>query len=321
MTKSTSQRIEMYRLMYLCRHLEATCCRLNPRWFPAEGEEATIVGAFYGLRPDDFISPHYRGPFTAYLLKGALMEKLIGQALAKSTGYSRGRSVAFTGPAGANAAPWVSGDLGTSLSVAVGAALSFSMDREGGNGAADRVSLVTFGDGTANRGDFHEAVNLAAVWKLPVVFVCQNNCYAISQHVSSYIAGSSIAARAAGYGMPGVAIDGNDVLGVHEAVQAAVTRARAGDGPSLVEAQTYRLGGHWAEDPGRYRSPEEVTEWRERDPLPLHSRRLIRAGVGEDELRSLERGVATEIEAAVAAARQAPDPGQADLGIGETLAP
>ena len=153
---------------------------------------------------DDFISPHYRGPFTAYLLKGALMEKLIGQALAKSTGYSRGRSVAFTGPAGANAAPWVSGDLGTSLSVAVGAALSFSMDREGGSGAADRVSLVTFGDGTANRGDFHEAVNLASIWKLPVVFVCQNNCYAISQHVSSYIAGSSIAARAAGYGMPGV---------------------------------------------------------------------------------------------------------------------
>ena len=121
--------------------------------------------------------------------------------------------------------------------------------------------------------------------------------------------------------MPGVAVDGNDVLAVHEAVQAAVTRARAGDGPSLVEAQTYRLGGHWAEDPGRYRSPEEVTEWRERDPLPLHSRRLIRAGVGEDELRSLERGVATEIEAAVAAARQAPDPGPADLGIGETLAP
>ena len=121
--------------------------------------------------------------------------------------------------------------------------------------------------------------------------------------------------------MPGVAIDGNDVLEVHEAVQEAVSRARAGDGPSLIEAQTYRLGGHWAEDPSHYRSPEEVAEWRERDPLPLQRRRLIRAGVGEEELRSLERGVATEIEAAVAAARQAPDPGPADLGIGETLAP
>ena len=311
----------MYRLMYLCRHLEATCCELNPRWFPAEGEEAAIVGAFYGLRPDDFASPHYRGPFTPYLLKGASMARLIGQALSKSIGHSRGRSVAFTGPAGADAAPWVAGDLGTSLSVAVGAALSFSMDREGGNGAGDRVSLVTFGDGTANRGDFHEAINLAAVWKLPAVFVCQNNCYAISQHVSGYIAGPTIAARAAGYGVPGVAVDGNDVLEVHEAVQEAVGRARAGEGPSLIEAQTYRLGGHWAEDPSHYRSPEEVAEWRKRDPLILQRRRLIKACVGEEELRSLEVGVAAEIEAAVDEAQRAGDPGPADLGIGEALAP
>ncbi len=321
MTISTNKQIEMYRLMYLCRHLEATCCELNPRWFPAEGEEATIVGAFYGLRPDDFMSPHYRGPFTPYLLKGASMAKLIGQALAKSIGYSRGRSVAFTGPAGDNAAPWVAGDLGTSLSVAVGAALSFSMDREAGNGAGDRVSLVTFGDGTVNRGDFHEAINLAAVWKLPAIFVCQNNCYAISQHVSSYIAGPNIAARGAGYGVPGVAVDGNDVLAVHETVQEAVSRARAGEGPSLIEAQTYRLGGHWAEDPSHYRSPEEVAEWRKRDPLTLQRRQLLAAGMGEEELRSLEKGVSAEVEAAVETARQAPDPGRADLGIGEALAP
>ena len=246
---------------------------------------------------------------------------MIGQALAKSIGYSRGRSVAFTGPAGDNAAPWVAGDLGTSLSVAVGAALSFSMDREGGNGAGDRVSLVTFGDGTANRGDFHEAINLAAVWRLPAVFVCQNNCYAISQHVSTYIPGPSIAARAAGYGIPGVAVDGNDALAVHEAVQEAVSRARAGEGPSLIEALTYRLGGHWAEDPSHYRSPEEVAEWRERDPLVLQRRRLLAAGVVEEKLRTLETRVETEIRAAVEEAQQAPDPGRADLGIGEALAP
>lgn len=311
----------MYRLMYLCRHLEATCCKLNPRWFPAEGEEAAIVGSFYGLRPDDFISPHYRGPFTAYLLKGASIERLIGQALSKSIGYSRGRSVAFTGPAGDNAAPWVAGDLGTSLSVAVGAALSFSMDREDAHGAGDRISLVSFGDGTANRGDFHEAINLAAVWKLPAIFVCQNNCYAISQHVSSYIAGGSIAARAAGYGIPGVAVDGNDVSAVQEAVQEAVSWARAGQGPSLIEAQTYRLGGHWAEDPSRYRSQEEVAEWRERDPVTLQRRRLLTAGVAEEELRSLELGVETEIDAAVDAVQRAPDAGLADLGICDALAP
>ena len=311
----------MYRLVYLCRQLEAACCRLNPRWFPAEGEEATIVGSFYGLRPDDFISPHYRGPFTAYLLKGASMERLIGQALSKSIGYSRGRSVAFTGPAGDNAAPWVAGDLGTSLSVAVGAALSFSLDRESGAGAGDRISLVSFGDGTANRGDFHEAINLAAVWKLPAIFVCQNNCYAISQHVSSYIAGGSIAARGAGHGIPGVAVEGNDVSAVHLAVQKAVSRARAGQGPSLIEAQTYRLGGHWAEDPSGYRSPEEVAEWRERDPVTQQRRRLLAVGVAEEELRSLEAGVDTEIEAAVDEAQQAPDAGPADLGIGEALSP
>ena len=306
--------------MCLGRHLENACCKLNPRWFPTEGEEATVVGSFYGLRPDDFTSPHYRGPFIAYILKGASLERLIGQALGKAIGYSRGRSPAFTGPPGVFAAPWVSGDLGTSLSIAVGAALSFRIDRDSPGGTCDRVALVTFGDGTANRGDFHEALNLAAIWKLPAIFVCQNNQYAISMHVSSYIPVASIADRAAGYGMPGVSVDGNHVLAVHEAVQAAVARARAGDGPSLIEAGTYRLRGHWAEDPAHYRRPEEVSEWRKRDPLPAHRRRLIAAGVAKSELAAIERQVLAEIEQAVKVARQAPDAGPADLGIGEALA-
>ncbi len=306
--------------MRLCRHLEDACCKLNPRWFPVEGEEAAIVGAFYGLRPDDFTSPHYRGTFIAYLMKGASLERLVGQVLGKSIGYSRGRSPAFTGPPGVFAAPWVSGDLGTSLSVAVGAALSFRIDRDLPNGSCDRIALVTFGDGTANRGDFHEALNLAAIWKLPVVFLCQNNQYAISMHVSSYLPIASIADRASGYGMPGLSVDGNDVLAVHEAAQAAVARSRAGDGPSLIEARTYRLGGHWAEDPAHYRPPAEVAEWRKKDPLPAHRQRLIAAGVTEDKLAAIEEQVLAEVEAAVVAARQAPDAGPADLGIGEALA-
>lgn len=321
MVLTTKDQTELYRLMHLCRQLENTCCKLNPRWFPAEGEEATIVGAFHGLRQDDFTSPHYRGPFTAYLQKGASLERLIGQTLAKSIGYSRGRSVAFTGPADASVAPWVSGDLGTSLSIAVGAALSFAMDREAETPTKHRISLVTFGDGTANRGDFHEALNLSSVWQLPVVFICQNNRYAISQHISTYTAGPSIVARATGYGMPGFAVDGNDVVAVHEAVQAAVTRARAGEGPSLIEARTYRLGGHWAEDPGRYRSSKEVAEWRERDPLPRHRRRLIAVGVSEAKLTELEKSTVAEIEAAVETTKRAPDAGPADLGIGDSLAP
>src|SRR3712207_6805806 len=152
----------LFCLMALCRTLERTCCELNPRWFPVEGEEATLVGAFFGLRPDDFIAPHYRGPFIAYHMRGAELSRLIGQVLARANGYARGRALGFTGPIERNALPWVAGDLGTSLGVATGTALGFHYE------GSDRATVCSFGDGTTNRGDFHEALNLAAVWKLPI---------------------------------------------------------------------------------------------------------------------------------------------------------
>src|SRR5205823_4638560 len=233
----------------------------------AEGEEATIVGTFVGLRPTDVVAPHYRGPFVVYLMRGAELARLAAQALGKSTGYSRGRSVPFTGPVALNVVPWVAGDLGTSLSVATGAALSLKYRRERGE-AVDDVVVLSFGDGTANRGDFHEALNLAAVWRLPIVFVCQNNGWAISLELMTYLAGPAISRRAEGYGIPGTHVDGNNPLEVNESVRQAIERARNGDGPSLIEARTYRLGGHWAEDAATYRSSDEVRAWRERDPLP-----------------------------------------------------
>lgn len=318
MDQSTQRLFEMYPWMALCRELERASARANPRWFPAEGEEATIVGTFYGLRPDDVAAPHYRGPLIVYLMRGASLDRLVGQVLGKVNGYTKGRSAPFSGPVSLNVVPWVAADLGTSISVATGAALSFAYRRQKGE-ADDRVAVVSFGDGTANRGDFHEAINLAAVWKLPIVFVCQNNQYAISLSLPTYVAGPSIAARAAGYGIPGAVVDGNDALAVNDAVQSAVWRARAGEGPSLIEAQTYRLAGHWAEDTATYRPPEELAIWTERDPLPRARQRLLADGYDAEALAAVESRAREEVERSFARVRELPDVGAGELGLNEVF--
>jgi len=312
--------LELYRWMVLSRELETACAQANPRWFPAEGEEATIVGTFFGLRPTDIVAPHYRGPFVVYLMRGAIMARLAGQALGKATGYSRGRSVPFTGPVALNIVPWVAGDLGTSLSVATGAALSLKYRRERGE-VVDDVVVLSFGDGTANRGDFHEALNLAAVWQLPIVFVCQNNGWAISLPAATYLAGPSIASRAAGYGLPGSVVDGTDPVAVNDAVRTAVARARAEAGPSLIEARAYRLAGHWAEDTASYRDAGEVARWRERDPLLLARRALAQSGSSEASLNEISADAREQVSLAFAEASAAPDAGPADLGLDEVFAP
>ncbi|HLH74610.1 MAG TPA: thiamine pyrophosphate-dependent dehydrogenase E1 component subunit alpha [Chloroflexota bacterium] len=311
--------LDMYRWMVLCRALERTCAASNPRWFPAEGEEGAIVGTFYGLRPDDVIAPHYRGPFVTYLMRGAELDRLVGQVLGKVNGYTRGRATPFSGPVHLNLIPWVAADLGTSLSVATGAALSIAYRREAGL-ADDRVVVASFGDGTINRGDFHEAVNLAAVWKLPIVYVCQNNQWAISQPLPTYLPGPVIVERAAGYGIPGLAADGNDPVALNDLVQAAVARARAGEGPSLIEARTYRLAGHWAEDTASYRSSEELSVWKQRDPLALARARLRRSGQSEAELTAIEDREKRVVDEAFRRVRELPDVGEAELGLDEVYA-
>jgi TPP-dependent pyruvate/acetoin dehydrogenase alpha subunit len=312
---SADDRRALLRYMMLSREVERRCCELNPRWFPAEGEEAAIVGAFYGLREEDVIAAHYRGPFIAYYMRGADLARLVGQALARENGYARGRALGFTGPVQQNALPWVAGDLGTSLGVATGAALGLQYEE------SDRVVVCTFGDGTSNRGDFHEALNLASVWKLPVVYVCQHNQYSISLHASQVLGGGSVAARASGYGMPGEAVDGNDVFAVQDAVARAVRRARAGEGPSLIEALTYRLGGHWASDPEGYRATGELEQWRLRDPLPRLEAALVERGdLDRAGIERLWSEVRDEAQRAVDAAQAAPAPGPQDLGLDEVLA-
>jgi acetoin:2,6-dichlorophenolindophenol oxidoreductase subunit alpha len=298
--------------MVLSREFDRALCAANPRWFPIEGEEATVVGSFVDLRPDDAVAPHYRDPFVVYLMRGAEMWRLACQVLGKADGYNKGRSVPFNGPVQLNVVPWVAGDLGTTLGTATGAALAFQ--QAGG----DHVCVCSFGDGTANRGDVHEALNLAACWHLPIVYVCQNNGWAISQRVSTYLAGS-VSERAHGYRIPGACVDGNDIESVREAVTIAVARARAGLGPSLIEARTWRWRGHWAGDDQTYRAawPDPDVE----DPLDLYGYRLLSSGAATlADLEQIHAEVGAEVAAAMARANAAPDAGASEVGLDDVYA-
>jgi pyruvate dehydrogenase E1 component alpha subunit len=272
-----------------------------------------VVGSFIDLRTEDAVAPHYRDPFGVYLMRGAEMWRLACQVLGKAGGYNAGRSVPFNGPVALNVVPWVAGDLGTSLGTATGAALAFQQE------GRDRVCVCTFGDGTANRGDVHEAINLAACWRLPIVYVCQNNGWAISQPVAGYLSGS-IAARAEGYGIPGSWVDGNDVEAVRTVVGEAVARARAGLGPSLIEARTWRWRGHWAGDDQAYRDTDLEPPELE-DPLDLYAYRLLERGVADlRQLQAIHSDVELEVATAMARAAAAPEASLAELGLEDVYA-
>ena len=312
---STLARVDeltLYRWLVVARELDAALCEANPRWFPLEGEEATVVGSFVDLRPDDAAAPHYRDPFVVYLMRGAEMWRLAAQVLGKAAGYNKGRSVPFNGPFDAQIVPWVAGDLGTTLGTATGAALAFQQAGD------ERVCVCTFGDGTTNRGDFHEALNLAACWQLPIVYICQHNGWAISQPAPDYLR-VSVALRAAGYGMPGESVDGNDVEAIRTCVQRAVARARCGGGPTLIEARTWRWRGHWAGDDQAYRATRWPTDVE--DPLDLYADRLLRRGVVSlDDLQRVHADVAVEVAQAMERALAADDAGAAEVGIDDVYA-
>lgn len=304
--------LQLYRWMAMCLELDITLSNLNPRWFPVEGEEAALVGSFYDLRADDAVAPHYRDPFVVYLMRGAELWRLVAQVLGKAAGYNKGRSVPFIGPIDLGVVPWVAGDLGTTIGTATGAALAFKQE------ASDRVCVCSFGDGTSNRGDFHENINLAACWKLPIVYICQNNGWAISQTSNSYLR-APIAARAAGYGIPGVTIDGIDVELVRHTVGEAVTRARLGQGPTLIEVLTQRVHGHWAGDKATYRRAHETDQ--RSQALELFAARLIeRKQATALDLQGIHEVVKSEITQAIELAKAAPDAGVTELGREEVLA-
>jgi 2-oxoisovalerate dehydrogenase E1 component len=264
------------------------------------GQEAAAVGACWSLRPTDVITSTHRGHGHC-LAKGLEPLGMFAELMGKDAGTNRGRGGSMhiadpqLGIFGAN------GIVGAGLPIAVGAATASQLRADGG------VAVAFFGDGAPAQGAFHEAVNLAAVWKLPVVFFCENNGYAeFSPEASQHAA--TLAQRAAGYGVEHVAVDGNDVVAVVSAMHPVLERVRAGGGPVVVEASTYRWHGHYEGDPQRYRTDEEVQEWAARDPLLRHAERLREAGVTDDELAALVSSVSEALDRAVDDARELPRP-------------
>jgi acetoin:2,6-dichlorophenolindophenol oxidoreductase subunit alpha len=268
----------------------------------AAGQEAVAVGASAALRPDDYVFATYRGHHHA-IARGASPEACIAELMSRATGLNgaKGGSMHLT-LASANMLGSYA-IVGAHLPIACGAAWSAKLR------GTEQVAVAFFGDGATNIGAFHEALNLAVVWKAPVVFVCENNQYMEYTAIGSVTAVARPAAdRAAAYGLEDLVVDGNDVEAVHTMARERIERARSGAGPSLVEAITYRHGGHSRADPGTYRPEEEVKAWLARDPIPAQRSRLVEAGVPEAELEVLEAEVRAEVDAAETVAREAPDP-------------
>lgn len=269
---TADRRLDLLRWMVAGRETERVICKADGHWHAAYGEEAVVVGSFLALRPDDVGLSHYRGALIASLVRGADLRRLLAGVLGKVTGPSRGRWRSdTTGEVGPNHLALFSGCLGPSLGYAAGAALAAKLN------GTERVAMVTFGDGTVNSGLFHESLNLAAMLKLPVIFVCQDNQYAISTPSSVAIPGS-LRLRAEGYGIRAMEVDGNDAVAVFDAVGLAAQRARSGEGPTFVHAMSYRLGGHWATDSMAYRSPGESEKWAALDPVARLSQELMDEG-------------------------------------------
>ena len=268
----------------------------------SHGQEAVPVGVCSALNLDDFITLTHRGHGQA-LAKGVSPESLMAELFGKETGCCRGRGGSLhVGDVKVGALPAVA-IVGASSPIAAGMAFAFKQHHE------KRVVANFFGDGAVNEGDWHEAVNIAAVWKLPVVLVCENNLYGVSTHITDVMLNERISERAAGYGIPGVTVNGNDVLAVHDAARAAIERARDGGGPTLVECLTYRRGGHKRDDPATYRPQEEVAAWLATDPIEQFKPLLIAdQRIGAERVASIEAEVKAAIADAVEFARSGPLP-------------
>jgi pyruvate dehydrogenase E1 component alpha subunit len=267
------------------------------------GQEATGVGAVSVMRPNDYVVSSYREHGHA-ILKGIEPRAVMAELLGKSTGCSRGKGGSMHMYSAEHRLIGGQAIVGAQLVIGVG--IGFGAQYQG----LDDVVFVLFGDGAVDEGAFHEALNLAALWKLPVVFLCENNQYSMGMAVSKAWSVASLEPRAAAYGMPYAKVDGMDVLAVRDVVAAAGERARSGDGPTLIESVTYRFRGHSMADPARYRGRDEEEQWKStRDPIVLFERKLQEAGVLRDEDISANEARADEtVEDAVRFANESPDP-------------
>jgi TPP-dependent pyruvate/acetoin dehydrogenase alpha subunit len=270
------------------------------------GQEAIIVGTCFALRREDFVCPLHRD-LGAFLMKGVEPRTMMAQMFAKTTGLSKGRDSALHSGVTELGIFGNTSMLGANLPVAAGIAYTFKMER------TDNVVVAYFGEGASNTGDFHEGLNFAGVQRLPVVFICENNQYAYSVPQEKSMAIDDVAIRAEGYGFDGVAINGNDVLAVYQATLGAIARARAGDGPTLIECKTYRWHGHSEHDKAFYRSDEELAMWKSRDPIPTFTTYLKGMQVLTDEkVAEIEARVKQTIDDAVEFAMNSPDPDPAE---------
>jgi pyruvate dehydrogenase E1 component alpha subunit len=312
MSNSDMPLLDMYRTMLTIRRFEERCNHLFMQGrIPSTlhlyiGQEAVATGVCAHLTHEDYALSTHR-PHGHAIAKGVSPRSIMAELFAKRTGCCKAKGGSMhVGDIEVGMIPAIA-IVGGNIPIAAGLGLAAKQL------ATQRVAVCFFGDGAANEGAFHEGLNLAAIWGLPVVFVCENNLYAASTPIAKAFSIEDVADRAAAYGMPGQVVDGNDVVAVYEAAGEAIARCRRGEGPTLLECKTYRLCGHSRSDPRTYRSKEEEAMWEEKDPIPALGRRLKDLGLATDEtLASIEQEAVALVDDAVAFAEESPPPEPAD---------
>lgn len=311
---TSDEQIEMLRRMIAVRHLEERLGELHKAGktrgpiHRCDGQEAVGIGATAMLDASDLLTSTHRG-HAHYVGKGVGLHPIVAEILGRSTGTCAGRAGHMLIADVANGLLGGNAIVGGGIPAATGFAVSLQMRNRADGGA--RVAMCLFGDGAAQTGICHESMNIAALWKLPVVFVLEHNQYGLTAHHSTQSSVPDLVVRAAGYGMPGDSVDGNDITAVYRAVAAAVDRARCGEGPSLVEAKTYRMVGFSTSDVGGYQSAEDRAAWRERDPI-VFARRSLAASVSPAHLDAVGAEARAAVDAAVDQALADPLPGFVD---------
>ncbi len=288
--------LDMYRQMTRVRYFEEKCVEMmQNNLFPGRvhsyiGQEAIAVGACLALGKEDWILSNHRG-LGHCLAKGSDPEKLFAECLGKKSGYCKGKGGMMHIADIEHRILGTTAIVGSGIPIAVGAALALQLKQR------REVILCFFGDGASNTGAFHEGINLAAIWHLPVIFLCENNQYGEFTPVSKSTLVKDIAQKAPGYGIKGEAVDGNDVISVYKVVSQTIVSVKQGNGPSLIEAKTYRIRGHYEGDPDSYRTKEEVKKWTKKDPILWLRKKLLEEGIcKDDKLESIEKEIAGEIE-------------------------
>ncbi len=282
--------IEQYRLGNIYGYLH-----------PYTGEEAIAVGAISALKPNDFIVSTHRGHGHA-IAKGHDLALMMAELFGKSTGYCKGRGGSMHVANLKQFNLGANGIVGGGIPIATGAGMAIKQKE------TDQVVLSFFSDGAVNNGVFHESLNLAAIYHLPIIFILENNQYAASTPVERMNLVKDLYLQAAGYGIPGITMDGNDVVKINAAVQEPIARARTGEGPTLIEFKTYRHSGHHVNDPGAYMPQETMAYWKAKDPVDIMRNHLVSAGVKESEIAKIDHSVEEKMEAAVRFAKESPEP-------------